>query len=156
MKRKLLSSFALITVVLAYAIVPASGQANREYEVFQLINRERSKARLTTLAWDDRLAGLARDYSRRMAREKFFSHYDRRGKTVTDRALSARIRDWSSIGENLFFCEEHPAYVQTAVRGWMKSRTHRTNILDRDWTATGIGIAFARDGSIFITQVFTS
>jgi uncharacterized protein YkwD len=28
-------------------------------------------------------------------------------------------------------------------------------MLDRNWTATGIGIATARDGSIFITQVFT-
>jgi uncharacterized protein YkwD len=29
-------------------------------------------------------------------------------------------------------------------------------MLDRTWTATGIGIATARDGSIYITQVFTS
>jgi uncharacterized protein YkwD len=90
-----------------------------------------------------------------MAREGFFDHYDPAGKTVTDRALSARIRNWSSIGENLFMCDEHPYFETTAVRGWMKSRTHRTNMLDRSWTATGIGISTARDGSIFITQVFT-
>jgi uncharacterized protein YkwD len=154
MKRKLFSSFVLIAVLLASAVL-ASSQSRGEYEVYQLVNRERSKARLGSLEWDDRLAKLARDYSRQMAREGFFGHYDRNGKTVTDRALSARIRDWSTIGENLFFCEEHPYFVQTAVTGWMRSRTHRENILDRDWTTTGIGIATARDGSIFVTQVFT-
>jgi uncharacterized protein YkwD len=88
-----------------------------------------------------------------MAREGFFDHYDPNGKTVLDRA--ARLKNWSSIGENLFVCDDHPEFATIAVRGWMKSPTHRTNMLDRNWTATGIGIATARDGSIFITQVFT-
>lgn len=155
MKRKLFSSFVLIAVLFAAASI-ASAQSRGEYEVFQRINRERSKFRLSSLQWDDRLAKLARDYSRQMAREGFFGHYDPNGKTVTDRALSAHIKDWSTIGENLFFCEDHPTFVQTAVTGWMKSPTHRINILDREWTSTGIGIAVARDGSIFVTQVFTS
>lgn len=154
MKRKLFSSYVLTAVLFASAVL-VSAQSRGEYDVYQLINQERSKARLGTLEWDDRLAKLARDYSRQMAREGFFGHYDRSGRTVTERALSANIKDWSIIGENLFFCEEHPSFIQTAVTGWMKSRTHRTNILDRDWTTTGIGIATARDGSIFVTQVFT-
>ena len=153
MKRKLFSSFALVAVLLTAFNVQA--QSGGEAEVFDLVNRERSRARLGSLEWDDRLAALARDYSRQMAREGFFDHYDPRGRTVIDRAQSARIRNWSSIGENLFFCEEHPYFASTAIRGWMKSRTHRTNMLDRSWTATGIGIATARDGSIYITQVFT-
>ena len=153
MKRKLLSSFALVTVIAAFT-VSAFSQTQDEHEVFQLVNRERSRLRLSGLAWDDRLAKLARDYSRRMAREGFFDHYDPNGKTVIDRA--ARIPGWARIGENLFVCDEQPSYTTVAVRGWMKSPTHRTNMLDRTWTATGIGIATARDGSIFITQVFTS
>lgn len=155
MKRKLYYSFALITLFVAGVATQAIAQSHSEGEVYALVNRERSKARLGSLAWDNRLAKLARDYSRQMAREGFFDHYDPDGRTVIDRAESARIANWSSIGENLFVCEEHPYFAQTAIRGWMKSRTHRTNMLDRGWTATGIGIATARDGSIFITQVFT-
>jgi uncharacterized protein YkwD len=155
MRRKLFSSFVVIVALIAAANIPSLAQSRSEAEIFDLINRERLRARLGGLAWDDRLAQLARDYSRQMARQGFFDHYDPAGRTVTDRALSARISNWSSIGENLFFCEEHPYFTTTAVRGWMKSRTHRTNILDRDWTTTGIGIATARDGSIFVTQVFT-
>ena len=155
MKRNLLLSFAVIAALNTLFSVSTFCQSGGEGEVFDLVNRERSRARLATLAWDDRLARLARDYSRRMAREGFFDHYDPNGKTVMDRAESARIRNWSSIGENLFVCEDHDYFAQTAVRGWLNSHTHRTNMLDRNWTATGIGIATARDGSIFITQVFT-
>lgn len=155
MKRKRFCSFVVTVILVTATCCLASAQSSSEGEVFELVNRERSRARLGGLAWDDRLARVARNYSRQMAREGFFDHYDPAGKTVTDRALAARILNWSSIGENLFMCDEHPYFETTAVRGWMKSRTHRTNILDRSWTATGIGIATARDGSIFITQVFT-
>jgi uncharacterized protein YkwD len=155
MKRKLFSSFVLVAIATTSLCLTTIAQSRSENEVFALVNRERSRAHLGSLAWDDRLASVARNYSRQMAREGFFDHYDPNGRTVIDRAQAARIRNWSSIGENLFFCDEHPYFAETAVRGWMKSRTHRTNMLDRGWTATGIGVATARDGSIFITQVFT-
>lgn len=154
MKRKLFSSFVLITSALVICSVSAFTQTQDESAIFQLVNRERSRTHLGELMWDERLAKVARDYSRRMAREGFFDHYDSNGKTVTDRA--SRIRGWSRIGENLFVCDPHASYPTTAIRGWMKSPTHRTNILEPSWTATGVGIAVARDGSIFITQVFTS
>jgi uncharacterized protein YkwD len=153
MKRKLFSSFFVALAIIGALCGIAGAQSRGESEVFELVNRERSRAHLAELEWDDQLAQVARDYSRRMAREGFFDHYDPNGKTVLDRA--SRLRNWSSIGENLFVCDPHPEFAMTAVRGWMKSQTHRTNMLDRNWTATGIGIATARDGSIFITQVFT-
>ena len=153
MKRNLCSSFAVLVIILTSLCPTLIAQSRSETEVFQLVNRERSKARLGTLEWDDQLAKLARDYSRQMAREGFFDHYDRQGRTVTDRA--ARLPNWSEIGENLFVCEDHEYFTRTALRGWLESPTHRTNMLDRNWTATGIGIATARDGRIFVTQVFT-
>jgi uncharacterized protein YkwD len=153
MKRKLFYSFVVTVIIVAGTFGIANAQSRGESEVFDLVNRERSRAHIATLEWDDRLAQVARDYSRRMAREGFFDHYDPNGKTVKDRA--ARLKNWSCIGENLFVCDDHPYFTTTAVRGWMKSPTHRGNMLDRSWTTTGIGIATARDGSIFITQVFT-
>jgi uncharacterized protein YkwD len=36
----------------------------------------------------------------------------------------------------------------------MRSASHRENILDPEWRGTGIGIAYARDGEIYITEVF--
>ena len=139
-----------------FAGEPVSGPSlsDQEYEVFDLVNRERSRKRLRRLDWDDDLADLARQYSRKMARERFFDHYDRNGRSVMDRANESHIRGWERIGENLFYCAATDRFSSLAIRGWLESPTHRENMLDRGWTASGIGIAQARDGSIYITQVF--
>jgi uncharacterized protein YkwD len=155
MKRKLFSSFFLFTLVCLVSCIPGAAQTRSESEVFALVNKERARTRMSALAWDDRLADLARNYSRQMAREGFFGHRDRRGRSVMERAHAARIQNWSRIGENLFVCDRHPYFEATAIQGWLKSPGHRKNMLNRGWTATGIGVATARDGSIFITQVFT-
>lgn len=125
-----------------------------EREIFELINEERSKKGLGELNWDSSLSRLARAYSQKMARENFFSHYDRSGEAVDGRARRMRIKNWSKIGENLFFSQGYGNPNELAVRGWMKSNSHRQNILDPDYTDSGIGIAESDDGRIYITQVF--
>ena len=132
----------------------AFSAAPDEYETFELVNRERTRRGLEEMVWDDDLAELARDYSRRMSRERFFDHYDPDGRTVLDRAIAAHIRGWDRIGENLFTGNGIDHYPVFAVRGWMNSRTHRDNILYRQWKATGVGMAVGRDGRVFMTQVF--
>jgi uncharacterized protein YkwD len=91
-----------------------------------------------------------------MAREGFFDHIDGNGNSVVERAGRARISGWSKIGENLFLCEATDQFSDLAIRGWMRSATHRHNILDPDWNSTGIGIAFARNGDIYVTQIFAA
>lgn len=126
-----------------------------EYHIYELVNRERARMRLGQLQWDDQLADLARSYSEQMADENFFSHYDHSGETVVQRAQQQRIKGWERIGENLFTTRGLDNISAFAVRGWMRSPSHRENILDRGWDATGIGIAVARDGKVYITEVFT-
>jgi uncharacterized protein YkwD len=154
MKRKLLFSLIPVTLVATF-VLAAPAQSRREAEVFELVNQQRMKAGLNALAWDDRVGGIAREYSRQMARENFFDHYDPEGHDVMDRADRAKLTGWVKIGENLFACSPTPDFSRKAVVGWMGSETHRVNILDREWTSTGIGVATARDGSIYVTQVFT-
>jgi uncharacterized protein YkwD len=148
--RKLLFIGALLCAVCAFDV---AAQSDDEYEIFNLVNRERAKSRLAMLNWDDDLARVARSYSKKMARERFFGHYDRDGESVVERANDARLR-WVKIGENLFFSDDTPQITTLSVRGWMRSATHRRNIQDRGWTATGIGIARSRDDQIYITQIF--
>ena len=97
---------------------------------------------------------MARRYSEDMARGNFFSHYDKRGRTVVERAEHFGIRGWSEIGENLFFCEGYDNFSNLAVKGWLNSSSHRQNMLNPVWTTTGIGVAADRSGRIYITQVF--
>ncbi len=126
-----------------------------EFQIHYLVNNERRRRSMNDLYWDEELARVARAFSRQMARESFFSHYDANGDSVVERARNFGIRGWSKIGENLFFCEGYNDFDTLAVRGWMNSPEHRRNILDRQYATTGIGIARTRDGRIYITQVFT-
>ena len=125
-----------------------------EREIFVLINRERRKRRLAELQWNDDLADMARKYSEKMADENFFSHFDVKGANVARRAQKARIKGWSKIGENLFTIENAVEFDAFAVKAWMNSPSHRLNILDKDWTESGIGIAQSENGDIYVTQVF--
>lgn len=125
-----------------------------EDEIFELINKERRRYRLGSLGWNDKLAKIARNYSKKMAKESFFSHYDREGKSITDRVLEGKVNGWRKVGENLFYLQGYRDYSSFVVKGWMRSPGHRRNILDQNYTATGIGIAESRSGEIYITQVF--
>jgi len=138
-------------VLCAFGPVSAAAQSEDEFEIFQLVNRERSRSRLAQLEWDDELARVARNFSRQMAREGFFSHADRQGRTVVERARGAR---WSKIGENLFMAAGMDDISVFSVRGWMRSSSHRKNILDREWTDTGVGVYRTRDDRVYVTQVF--
>ena len=150
MARHFLLAIVLATVVLAL-FSAAGAQSDEESEIFNLVNRERTRSRLSYLEWDDDLARVARNFSRQMGRESFFSHSDRDGKTVIQRAAKV---SWSKIGENLFMCDGMDDFTAFSVRGWMRSPTHRRNILDREWTDTGIGIYRTRDDRVYVTQVF--
>jgi uncharacterized protein YkwD len=148
------SVLLFLTAVMCVLPQVASAQSGDEGEILDLINRERSRSRLQPLEWNEKAAKVARSFSRQMAREGFFDHYDRSGRTVTERAADSRLSGWTRIGENLFLCDDNPEFTQLSVRGWMRSSSHRKNILGRNWRATGIGIARSRDDRIYITQVF--
>lgn len=150
----LLFSIVFVSASVSIAQRSAGYSDSEEVQILQLVNRERNRRRLTALSWDDRLANLARNYSRKMARERFFSHVDSDGNDVVQRARFSRVRGWSKLGENLFMCSDTDQFVSMSVRGWMRSPSHRENILDPEWRTTGIGIAYARNGDIYITEVF--
>ena len=164
MFRNILNSSALILLLMALNNVSMSAQrvdrssidTGDEARIFDLINRERERAGLEGLRLSDRLSQFARTYSRQMVRDRLFDHIDRDGNSVVERADRYHISGWSKLGENLFYCEPTDQLAGFAVRGWMQSPTHRRNILDPDWSATGIGIAVSRTGEIYITEVFAA
>ena len=125
-----------------------------ERDVFDLINQQRVKHKLGNLIWNDKLSKMARAYSKQMAKENFFSHFDSEGRSIVERADDFEIDDWKKIGENLFFSEGYVSPSRIAVNGWRKSPSHWKNILDKEWTHTGVGAYETRNGKTYITQVF--
>jgi uncharacterized protein YkwD len=129
-------------------------QEKLEEEVFKILNQKRIEKGLEPLRWNEDLARIARSHSENMAKFRFFSHVDMNKHTVAGRVKSFGIKDWKAIGENIGFARNLDSPAISLCEMWMKSETHRKNILDSRYDETGIGVAIAEDGTYYFTQIF--
>ena len=126
--------------------------AEAEAQTLERINRIRSEAGLQPLRMNERLAEVARAYSRQMAEERFFEHTSPAGSTLQTRVHGAGLR-WTRLGENIYKSYNLPDPVSGAVKGWMSSAGHKHNILNPDFTEAGIGVC-VKDREVYFTQDF--
>lgn len=130
----------------------SSRMAEMEAAVYRQINAVRQAHHLQKLQSNARLIRVARAYSQQMARQNFFSHTSPAGDTVVKRVHVAHLSYWL-VGENLFKSVNIPDPVSLSVQGWMNSPGHRRNILQPEFTETGIGI-WRTGNTYYFTQVF--
>ena len=122
-----------------------------EATVAELTNQERKKDDKSALVLSAALSKVARDHSENMARQGKMEHkLDK--KDVFNRLDDAKL-DYEVAGENIAFGDQGIA-LKTIMKLWMESDSHRKNILYKDFTEIGVGIARAKNGDIFFTQVF--
>jgi uncharacterized protein YkwD len=124
-----------------------------EEQCLEEVNRVRKEHNLAPLELSEKLLELARDYSRRMAEENFFSHNDPEGRTVRERVSRANIR-WRMVGENLAYSNGYINPVAASISGWLDSPGHRRNMLDPDWRHTAIGAWISANGTVYFTEIF--
>jgi len=144
-------------VVMKASAVKSSVIANSapfERKAFEMLNQKRVDLGLKPLTWSSELATVARLHSQDMAEFDFFAHRGLDGKMVSDRADSAHLGKWSSIGENIAFNRGYSDPVAKAVDLWLNSPAHRSNLLSENWKESAVGIAIREDGSYYFTQVF--
>ncbi len=122
-----------------------------EQQMFELVNRERQKAGVRPLVFDDRLRDAARAHSRDMFEKGYFSHVSPTTGSPFDRLRAAGI-GFQTAGENLAYAPS----VDIAHDGLMNSPGHRANILNPAFGKIGIGaIRSSLRGTMF-TQEFTN
>jgi uncharacterized protein YkwD len=133
-------------------------------KIHRLVNEQRTQNGVAALEVDHGVTSAATKHSKNMASTGTFSHVID-GKNAGDRLRDENV-SFTAWGENIYhgWCQKsgNPAYdadgfAQKAVSGWMNSSGHRANILNPDFTHSGIGIAtIARDskGYMYATQVF--
>ena len=177
--RKLSTVVLLLVFTLSGAAAPKTLVPDLERRVHHLVNERRARAHLKPLAFDERLAKIARAHSRDMVRRNFFDHVnpDRLDPTTRGKRAGYTCRkeyaghSTRGLGENLL---EEPLYrririgrgerlydwrsseelAMLSVKGWMNSSGHRRNILEPKYDKTGVGIAISPDNRVYITQVF--
>jgi len=146
-----------------------SKQKQAELEVHRLINIEREKRGLKALAYDEKLADVARAHSRDMQSRGYFSHDTPEGLDPTDRANKAgyvcryKVFNviYNGIAENIHmqktrsitFWESPESIAKSAVEGWMDSIGHKQNIVNGNYRSEGIGVSIS-GFSIYVTQNF--
>jgi len=100
------------------------------------INGYRTRHGARALAWDDRLAAVARRHSEDMARRGYFAHVDPDGHDPFARLDAAGIR-WRAAAENI---AEGQRTTREVYDGWIESTPHRENIERREYTHYGLGV----------------
>jgi len=152
--------------------------AELEQQIHTLINKERKRHGLSTLAWDGALAAVARSHSRDMAKNNYFSHFSQEGHDFSYRYRQAgyqcNVRVDHTIhlgaenilqnnlydsvttvnGDKFYNWNSQTKIAETSVEGWMNSKGHRKNILTPHWGKEGIGIVISPDDKVYITQNF--
>ncbi len=157
----LLLSALLVTLPVRHSLSAGSKagpepqtEAIREMEsqIISEVNAVRQKHDRPELTPKQPLNAIARDYSRQMLRREFFSHTGPAGSTVADRIQAAGLT-FRLVGENLAMTENIDRPAKGLVADWMESPPHRKNILEGDYTQTGVGIWKEKD-LYYFTQIF--
>jgi len=111
----------------------------------------RASEALPRLARDDRLDALARAHAERMRDAGVAAHDlgdgDPRARFEAEATFSA-----SAVGENV----AHAPTTVRAHRALYASPSHRMNLLRAEYTHLGVGVAVARDGSVYTCETFAT
>lgn len=106
-------------------------------EFVRLINAKRLAAGCPKLKWDDRIAAIARGHSRDMGSRNFFNHTNPDGKDPFDRLKESKLF-FSAAAENIAL---GPRTGQEVYDVWLRSPSHRKNMLACRFTRHGVGRA---------------
>ena len=118
-----------------------------------LTNEEREENNAAPLLENELLALAAKLKAEDMAREGYFAHTSPDGKTPWYWLNQVGYK-YALAGENLavnFFESDEVA------QAWMDSPTHRANIVKKDYTEIGIGVATGKyegKNTVFVAQFF--
>lgn len=116
-----------------------------EIYMVNLINRERIKRNLPSLKIDSTLVQIARNHALEMLKLDYFDHESPILGSLDDRLST--LKGWLSAGENLAQASD----AESAFKGLMKSKLHRLNILNPNFSHIGIGIV----NKGFYGEIFT-
>ncbi len=118
--------------------------------VVALTNVERARYNLPPLKMNTSLQRMARIKSEDMRNKNYFDHHSPTFGSPFDMMKSFGI-PYTYAGENIAAGQQTPEAV---VKAWMNSPGHRANILKREYTQIGCGVAMGGSYRVYWTQEF--
>jgi hypothetical protein len=138
----------ILVLILVFCAKAASAQSLLEKQLFDLVNRERERAGVSKLEWNDNLTRAALRHSQLLDKHQELSHQFAGELSLQERVGVTGAR-FNAVAENVAEAPE----VAIAHQGLMESPGHRANILNGDYNAVGISIV--QDGQqLYVTQDF--
>ena len=116
-------------------ITTSFSMSANEKIIFDLINKERTKAGISKLSSNTSLFKIARLKAKDMVKNSYFSH--------TSNAYGSPFAMMKTYGINYKVAGENIAgnpNLEDAVKAWMNSNTHKQNILSNSYNYIGIGV----------------
>lgn len=148
LKRLCLHVHILLFVAVSPILARAASISPQQKQLLDLVNRERARAGLSRLQWDDHLADAARAHTQMMVDRGQLSHQFRGEPPLPQRAGAAGAH-FNSVAENVAFAGDLASLHQNL----MQSPHHRANILSPASNAIGIGLA-EKHGELYVTEDF--
>ncbi len=115
--------------------LPVVASGISEKEILFSINEQRISSRLEPLILNTRLSSAATNKSIYLLENNYFAHNTPDGKQFSSWIKESNY-EYSLIGENLATNFHNSKDI---LKAWMKSNSHRDNILDKNFTEIGIG-----------------
>jgi len=120
-----------------------------EQAIVDLTNAERKAAKLPALTANPQLMAAARSHALNMAKQEKLSH------KLDDKEPADRVKDagydFGYVGENIAWNQDTPKEV---LADWMKSKPHKENILNAEYTEIGVAVEKNKKGERYWVQVF--
>ncbi|MBR2289694.1 MAG: SH3 domain-containing protein [Clostridia bacterium] len=120
-----------------------------EKEVFDLINQQRANNGLSALKLDEEVQRVARIKAQDMVDNNYFAHESPTYGTPFQMLTSFKI-SYTAAGENIAGNSTNSG----AVTAWMNSSGHKANILNSNYTHTGIGVVSSNKYGKIYVQIF--
>ena len=144
------NSLACFLVVLSSCSSPSPEKKveeprKTEYKLLEEHNKQRIKNNLKILVLDQDLCQYAKKHAEIMANKDYLFH--------SSMSKLAKVANNDNVGENIAWGQENEAEV---VKDWMNSWGHRANILGKDYSRMGFGVAENHKGIKYWCVVFSN
>ncbi|HET8616358.1 MAG TPA: CAP domain-containing protein [Actinomycetales bacterium] len=138
----LATASAAVVALTGLAAAPSAqaSSSSTEQQFVSSINGARHSAGRPSLATSSDLTAVARAWAATMASSDTLQHNPR---------LTSQVRGWRFVGENVGMGGD----VASLHQAFMASAPHKANILDRDYTQIGVGVASGH-GRLWVVEVF--
>ncbi len=134
--------FALVVTVLFKQIQTETGNVLgyatdiTTQKLYELTNKERGKAGLPTLAYNEKLSEAAKLKAENMLENNYWSHYGTNGESPWQFILGAGY-EYEYAGENL---AKNFLFSNGVVEAWMNSPSHKENIMRKEYKDIGFAV----------------